>query len=249
MYKATTSCGEVGLILHEIYNKFLGYKKDGIFVEVGANDGKTGSFTYNLASLGWKGIYFEPVPRIFNNCVMNHKNHQNVKVLNMGCGDKKDIVKITDGGTLSTMDDEMLELYKNLNWTRGNFIRTRCAEVEVNVDKLDNILEKENINNGFDLFILDVEGYEERVLHGFSLQKYKPKMVIIEIPDQFKDYTPHSNLMQKFARLRKVFEDSYTLLVNDVVDNVYIRNDLVTDENKNYLTYCSRKVNYPQYKK
>ena len=34
MYKATTSCGEVGLILHEIYNKFLGYKKDGIFVEV-----------------------------------------------------------------------------------------------------------------------------------------------------------------------------------------------------------------------
>ena len=41
--------------------------------------------------------------------------------------------------------------------------------------------------------------------------------------------------MQKFARLRKVFEDSYTLLVNDVADNVYIRNDLVTDENKNYL--------------
>ena len=35
MYKPTTSCGEVGLILHEIYNKFLGYKKDGIFVEVG----------------------------------------------------------------------------------------------------------------------------------------------------------------------------------------------------------------------
>ena len=91
MYKPTTSCGEVGLILHEIYNKFLGYKKDGIFVEVGANDGKIGSFTYNLAKLGWKGLYFEPVPRIYDICKKNHIEHENVKVFNMGCAEKKGI--------------------------------------------------------------------------------------------------------------------------------------------------------------
>ena len=68
MYKPTTSCGQVGLVLHNIYQKILGYKTNGTFVEIGANDGKTGSFTYNLAVLGWKGLYCEPVPEIYSLC-------------------------------------------------------------------------------------------------------------------------------------------------------------------------------------
>ena len=82
MYKPTTSCGEIGLILHEIYQIVLGYKANGVFVEVGANDGKTGSFTYNLANTGWKGLYIEPVPRIYQECKKNHENND-VIVLNM----------------------------------------------------------------------------------------------------------------------------------------------------------------------
>ena len=57
MYEPTTSCGEIGLILHEILYKILNYKTNGLFIEVGANDGYIGSFTYNLAKIGWKGIY------------------------------------------------------------------------------------------------------------------------------------------------------------------------------------------------
>ena len=34
-------------------SKYLGYKTHGIFVEVGANDGKIGSFTYNQQN--WDG--------------------------------------------------------------------------------------------------------------------------------------------------------------------------------------------------
>ena len=245
MYKPTTSCGEVGLILHEIYNKFLGYKKDGIFVEVGANDGKIGSFTYNLAKLGWKGLYFEPVPRIYDICKKNHIEHENVKVFNMGCAEKKGNLPIVDGDTLSTMDQEMFKLYTNLSWTRNNF--SNAYVVNVPVDTLDNILKQENIQKDFDVFVLDVEGFEENVLKGFSINKYKPKIVIIEIPDQFKDYVNNLNLMSKFKRLRNFFKNDYTLLVNDVVDNVYIRNDLINAENENYRNYCSKLVKYPQY--
>ena len=39
--------------------------------------------------------------------------------------------------------------------------------------------------------------------------------------------------MSKFKRLRNFFKNDYTLLVNDVVDNVYIRNDLINAENEN----------------
>ena len=61
-YPKSTSCGNIGLILHIVLDNVLPYKTDGTFVEVGANDGMTGSFTYNLAKIGWHGLYFEPVP-------------------------------------------------------------------------------------------------------------------------------------------------------------------------------------------
>ena len=60
MYPTSTSCGEIGLILHGIMDNVIEYTKEGTFIEVGANDGKTGSFTYNLAAIGWTGINIEP---------------------------------------------------------------------------------------------------------------------------------------------------------------------------------------------
>lgn len=244
MYKPTTSCGQIGLVLHKIYQNVLGYKKDGVFVEVGANDGKTGSFTYNLANIGWKGLYIEPVPRIYEECKKNHENND-VIVLNMGCDENKGTVAIADGGTLSTMDAEMFHLYRKMKWTQQNFINSYLTNVDV--DKLDNILNKYSFKEDFDVFVLDVEGYEEKVLNGFSLNKYKPKIVIIEIPDQFEEYINNKNLMDKFKKIRNTFTNNYTLIVNDVVDNVYIRNDLITKENKNKLTDCTKDVKYQQY--
>ena len=53
--------------------------------------------------------------------------------------------------------------------------------------------------------------------------------------------------MSKFKRLRDFFKKDYTLLVNDVVDNVYIRNDFINEKNSDYTKYCNKIVNYSQY--
>ena len=119
MYKPTTSCGQVGLVLHKIYQQYIKYKTNGVFVEVGSNDGKIGSFTYNLANLGWRGIYCEPITEIYNLCVENHKTHKNVTCLNVGCGSKKEELEITVANTLSTIDTEMLEMYKKARWAQS----------------------------------------------------------------------------------------------------------------------------------
>ena len=132
-----------------------------------------------------------------------------------------------------------------MKWTQNNF--RNSYSTNVNVDKLDNILNKYSFKPDFDVFVLDVEGYEEKVLNGFSLNEYKPKIVIIEIPDQFEDYIDNKNLMGKFKKIRSSFTNNYTLLVNDVVDNVYIRNDLITKENKNNLKDCVKNIKYPQF--
>lgn len=247
MYEKATSCGEIGSILHEIYFKFCDYKKNGIFIEIGANDGKTGSFTYNLAKMGWIGIYCEPVPRIYQKCVNNHINHKNVTVLKCAIGEKKEIGKIVDGNTLSTMDEETLSIYKCHSWSKGCFVNNGSVH-EVNVETLDTILEKYKIRPNFDILIIDVEGYEEKVLNGFSINKYKPKIIVIEIPDQHKDFINKNNAIDKFKNLRQYFiNNNYFLLVNDIVDNVYIRNDLIDDTNKDYKKYCSKIIKFKQF--
>lgn len=224
MYKPTTSCGEIGLVLHKIYQNVLGYKKDGVFVEVGANDGKTGSFTYNLAKLGWKGIYCEPIPEIYNLCVENHKQHLNTICLNVGCGSKEEQLEITVANTLSTIDTEMLEMYKNTNWAKSTLRNSYTTQIKIK--KLDSLLEDNKVEPNFDVFILDVEGYEEEVLKGFSLDYYKPKIIVIEIPDQHPDFIHNQKFLEKCSRIRRVLNTNYKLAIKDIVDNVYIRNDL-----------------------
>ena len=52
-------------------------------------------------------------------------------------------------------------------------------------------------------------------------------------------------IMNKFKRLRDYFTlHEYKLLVNDIVDNVYVRKDLFDVNDKNVFSKCIR---FPQY--
>lgn len=44
---------------------YLQKKTDGFFVDIGANDGISGSNTYALEQMGWKGICIEPQPDVY----------------------------------------------------------------------------------------------------------------------------------------------------------------------------------------
>ena len=176
-YPLSTSCGEIGKILHIILNNVLTFKTNGIFVEIGANDGKTGSFTYNLARIGWRGINIEPVTRIYSLCCENHKHHNNVKNINIAIGSYQGEVDILDAGTLSSVDKDTIEVYKNTSQF-ASVIKNNNKIQKVKVDKLDNVLNENNISS-IDLLILDVEGYEENVLKCFSIEKHNPTIFII----------------------------------------------------------------------
>jgi FkbM family methyltransferase len=243
MYLPSTSCGEVGLILHEILYHILGYKTNGVFVEVGANDGKTGSFTFNLGKIGWQGLNCEPVPRLFELCKKNHADHKNVQTVQLAAGEKTDMLEIVDADTLSTMDADTLQLYLQTDWAKNNFKNAkRC---KVSVEPLDTILQANHISEKFDVFVLDVEGFEENVLKGFSIETYKPQIIIIEIADQHESFIYNAALMQKFKRLRDYFKlNGYDLLVNDIVDNVYVRNDLYNPADR---TYFSQFIKFSQW--
>lgn len=245
-YPNSTSCGEIGKILHIILNNVLPFKNNGFFIEIGANDGKTGSFTYNLAEIGWYGINFEPVPRIYNLCCQNHKHHKNVTNFNVAIGASKGEVNILDAGTLSTIDQDMLQVYINIPQF-ATHVNNNNKYHTVRLDTLDNILEENRVLN-IDLLVLDVEGYEENVLKGFSIKKYNPTIFIIEISDQHPDFINNNIMMNKYKMLRDYFKtNNYSLLVNDIVDNVYIHNDVFKKLDINFINEVRKLVKFPQY--
>jgi FkbM family methyltransferase len=205
-YPVSTSCGEIGSILHIILNYVLPFKTDGTFVEVGANDGKTGSFTYNLASIGWNGLNFEPVPRLYSQCCLNHQHHKNVKNFQIALGETSGETTIVDADTLSTIDTDMIEAYSNISQFSSYF--NNSTSYKIKLEKLDTILEQNNITN-IDMLVLDVEGYEENVLKGFTISKYNPDIFIIEICDQHPDFIHNSKIMDKYKILRKYFDDNH----------------------------------------
>lgn len=245
-FPPSTSCGEIGKILHIILDNVLPYKTDGLFIEVGANDGKTGSFTYNLGKIGWSGINFEPIPRLYKLCCDNHKDNKNVKNYNLALGEIKGEVTIIDADTLSTIDTNVIDIYSKIPQFKSYFTNNNNYH-KVKMNTLDNILEENSITN-IDILVLDVEGYEEYVLKGFSIANYNPSIFIIEIADLHPDFINNNIMMAKYKKLREYFSiNNYTLLINDVVDNVYITNKIYTTLDTNFISTIKKLVKYPQY--
>ena len=145
LYPKSTSCGKIGCILHHILNHTLPFKTNGTFVEVGANDGKTGSFTYNLAKIGWQGLNFEPVPRLYKLCCHNHKDHKNVKNFPIGLGEKPMETTIIDAGTVSTIDTDVINTYSKIPQF-SKFFKDNSSH-RIKIEKLDSILEQNKITS------------------------------------------------------------------------------------------------------
>ena len=54
--------------------------------------------------------------------------------------------------------------------------------------------------------------------------------------------------MSKYKFLRDYFKNNnYTLLVNDIVDNVYIHNDIFKHLNKDFINGIKKLVRFPQF--
>ena len=244
-YPPTTSYGEIGNLLPAILKYILKYKTDGTFVEVGANDGKKGSFTYNLANIGWNGYYCEPIPRLYNLCAFNHKDNKNIKIIPYGCGEKDEVLQILDADTLSSIDDVTTNLVKSLPWARGYF--NNKEKIFINIKPLDSILKENNITE-IDLLIIDVEGFEENVLKGFTIEEYNPTIIIIEIADTHPDFINNVELMNKFKRIRQYFVDkNYKLLSNDIVDNIYLPKIVYDNMEPNFIDFLKKNIKHTQH--
>lgn len=139
----------------------------GVFVEVGAYDPEILSQTLHLENAGWRGILIEPLAERAELL----RRRRKATVFEVAAGAPEDagrLLPLQVAGALSTLRAEPRELKVRASETRMVPVRT-----------LDSILEEAGIET-VDFVSIDVEEAELDVLRGFSLERYRPRLVLIE---------------------------------------------------------------------
>jgi FkbM family methyltransferase len=226
-YPSQTSCQVPNLDF--LFRQFLGQREFGTFVEIGANDGKSCSNTWGLAERGWTGFMVEPIPKSALLCQENHKNHPRVTTYQYAIGNLDDeTLKLAVAGMLTTANVELHAEYISTDWATPFITK---EEVVIQSKKLDTFLVEIEIEKGFDLLVIDVEGFESQVFAGFSLELWKPKMLIVELVDTHPDLKSTSAVDAKLGR--EIQLSGYVIVFKDSINTVFIREDVWE------LTFCS----------
>lgn len=176
-YKVVPSCQIPNL--PDILLTYLGYKTDGVFVEVGAFDCYTWSNTYELAMIGWKGLLFEPQTDEYNECLSRFSKNKNVEVAKMALSNWHGQTDLYLGGSLSTIDQKQRSIYLETDWAQSTGLR-RNLSIKTQVSTLASELEARSWPASYDLLVVDVEGSELKVLEGSNQLACRPKLAIVE---------------------------------------------------------------------
>lgn len=176
------------VVLASIFNK-----RRGVCVEVGGFDGITGSNTYFFEKLGWDCLIVEPVPSFCDQI----RQVRNCKIVEAAASDGKGEIEfhIVEGaGTLSSSEITDAHL-KRIHEEGGVLNRILVPRLP-----LTDILEAAAIGE-IDFISIDVEGHELSVLRGFDLDRFRPRILIVEdnwseVDSSVRDYLAGHNYIR-----------------------------------------------------
>lgn len=161
--------------------KYFNKKKNGYFIEIGANDGVHMSNTYKLEKeYKWDGICIEPIPAIFQNL----RNNRKCKCINMAISNESNksvdfVIKKCHliSGIYKNLDEYVT--IDGIKHHRG-FNKDLDKIIKVNTIRLDDLLENENAPSLIDYLSLDTEGSELDILKSNNFDKFNFKVIDVE---------------------------------------------------------------------
>jgi FkbM family methyltransferase len=164
----------------EIILRYFG-DKIGTFLDIGANDGKTLSNTYQLALNGWSGSCIEPSKIAFNKMTdMYGLANENIELFNYALSDKSGTFEFYESGEhlgkgdtslLSTLVESELQRWKG---TKDRFTKTIVDAKTFREFLIDSKFAK------FNMISIDIEGKDYDVLTQIDLSKIGCEMLIVE---------------------------------------------------------------------
>lgn len=169
-----------------IVDALLGCPSDGCYIDIGANDPEVLSNTRRFYIRGWRGINIEPEPNLFQKLCEGRQYDVN---LNVGIGAESGTLKFyrIEPATLSSFDPAVAR--HNLR-SPGSKAR---GEVLLPVVTLTSILDEHLNDRDIDFMSIDVEGCELEVLRGNDWQRYRPRLILIEVYHRGKEIQSYLN--------------------------------------------------------
>lgn len=174
--------GEDRILCH-LLNQMGPYGKTGFYVEIGCNHPQKISNTFVLYKRGWSGICIDANEEIVQNYQKLRKRDLSICAVISDKEQELIFTEFEDSG-LSSLNLEHVN-----KWQKHTKIK---GERVVNTVLLTVLLNEYNIPKDFELLCIDVEGHDFEVLSSLSFDKYRPKMIAIEM-HEFDFLNPSSN--------------------------------------------------------
>lgn len=165
-----------------IMETYFPLQTEGLFVDIGANDGITLSNTYAFEKRGWTGYCIEPLDDMFKLLVQNRPASKCIHAIISDVTGKSEFLSIEGysqmlSGELKKYDPRHLErVDREIAYYGGS-----KKVVKVNSYRFEDIIKHKVI----DYLSIDVEGGELDIIKNINFQKYFVKIISIE--NNFKD--------------------------------------------------------------
>lgn len=155
-----------------ILDRLLGYKKNGMYVDIGANDPVRFSNTYRFYKRGWRGILVEP-DRVCYKKLKRIRPHD--IAFNKGVGSSRKPLSffIFFPDTLSTFSKDAAKRSVKQGFTLVD-------TVTVPVEPLYSILDTHGKKTPVDILSVDTEGYDLTVLKSNNWDRFRPRLICVE---------------------------------------------------------------------
>lgn len=190
---------------------FYDNKRNGFFIEIGANDGINLSNTYLLEKdFDWNGICVEALPDKFNDLINNRKSIN----INKAVYDKTgEILQFSSDDLLSGITDK---IDKHMD-------SKRKQQISVETITLNDILDENNAPTFIDYISIDTEGSEFEIIKSVDLNKYTFGLIHLE-----HNYVePRRSDMKNY-----LLENGYLYKGENEFDDEYIHSSLVDNIKK-----------------
>jgi FkbM family methyltransferase len=191
-----------------LVEELLPGKKDGVFVDIGANDGITLSNTYILEKMGWNGLAIEPIPSVYKELIKNRQ----CTVIN-GCvasRSGKERFRVITGSPqmLSGLVNEYDFRHKKRIESELTANGGAYQEIEINCYNFNDLLESNGIFQ-VDFLSIDVEGVEYKILDSIDFNRFYISVICVE--NNYLDYKIPQLLIKRGFEFHSIVGDEFYL--------------------------------------
>ncbi len=163
-----------------IVRDFFRDARDGVFVDVGANDYRRFSNTYYLeTALGWSGVAIEPQVKFAEDYKRHRPRTTFVPLFVSNVSNQQTTLYVTGDDLVASSSREFTEVFGSVTPTPAT------------TTTLDDVLDRLQVTR-IDFLSMDIELAEPQALAGFSIERFRPRLVAIEahppIRQQLLDY-------------------------------------------------------------